>query len=666
MAFSNPIILWGLLALSIPIIIHLFDFRQTKKVFFSNTRFLKEVKETTQRKRKLKEWLILLSRLAFIFFLVMAFSQPYFKGEAQGSDGQVIIYIDNSKSHEGEFLNGTSKFDQAIKLAQDVISKYPETFRFQLFDNSSRLRPTVNRTQKEAEDWLAELSPTYAPSKMAQVKSVFAQEFSNQVHDIYLISDFQISEGIEQQAFEKDSINFYHMALLSGVSGSNVFVDSAYLQSPFYVKGEPNTLVVSLFNSGETPSGEVMVRLLINGESQGSTTISMEANDAALVEFPLNPDLPDQSELLIKLEEYPNTYDNDFYLSLTGQDRISVVELGDQEGSAFLRSVFGNQSLFNFNAYKVANFDYTLLDQSDLIILNGIQSINPALISNLNPYIERGGVVLIFPPVNADLNSYSQLQGAKLLSAKTDESSFAFSNPDAFNPLFRDVFTEIPQNLELPTARPMFNLPGQENTLISLRNGSPFLVASGKENRVLTFASPLSEPYTNLPRHAIFVPLMYKIASLSRIESSQLYYRIDEEIISLKVGDALGEEIFSLQSNGTQIIPAQRKSGNRLILDLEFGLLFPGIFDLINKDKTERKMAFNLSKSESIQNFLTINQLKQLTVDLHHVQLLDSEDLSTFDKKLEKRFQGTPLWKYALILALVFFFTEIVIIRFIR
>ena len=77
MSFLHPYFLYGLAAVAIPIIIHLFDFRRTKKVYFSNTQLLYQVKESSQSFYNLKHLLILLSRILFIIFLILAFAQPY-------------------------------------------------------------------------------------------------------------------------------------------------------------------------------------------------------------------------------------------------------------------------------------------------------------------------------------------------------------------------------------------------------------------------------------------------------------------------------------------------------------------------------------------------------------------------------------------------------------
>jgi len=63
MQFLYPSFLYALLALAIPIIIHLFFFRRFKKVYFTNVRFLKEIKEETSARQRLKNLLVLLMRL---------------------------------------------------------------------------------------------------------------------------------------------------------------------------------------------------------------------------------------------------------------------------------------------------------------------------------------------------------------------------------------------------------------------------------------------------------------------------------------------------------------------------------------------------------------------------------------------------------------------------
>ncbi len=78
MQFKHPELLWGLLLLLIPILIHLFQLRRFKKTPFTNVKFLKKVISESRRSSTLKKWLLLFTRLMIIAGLVIAFAQPFF------------------------------------------------------------------------------------------------------------------------------------------------------------------------------------------------------------------------------------------------------------------------------------------------------------------------------------------------------------------------------------------------------------------------------------------------------------------------------------------------------------------------------------------------------------------------------------------------------------
>src|ERR1700754_1527163 len=103
MNFLFPGFLFALLAIAVPILIHLFNFRRFKKVYFSNVKFLKEIELQTSSKQKLKNLLILASRILAILFLVMAFAKPFIPIADQPAAFQrqvVSIFIDISYSME--------------------------------------------------------------------------------------------------------------------------------------------------------------------------------------------------------------------------------------------------------------------------------------------------------------------------------------------------------------------------------------------------------------------------------------------------------------------------------------------------------------------------------------------------------------------------------------
>ena len=122
--FLSPGFLYALLLIAIPIIIHLFNFRRFKKVFFTNVRFLKELKQETTSKSKLKHLLVLAARILAVAFLVFAFARPILPSKQSKkpvkADG-VSIYVDNSFTMEAIRSDGTL-LEVARKKAREIVN----------------------------------------------------------------------------------------------------------------------------------------------------------------------------------------------------------------------------------------------------------------------------------------------------------------------------------------------------------------------------------------------------------------------------------------------------------------------------------------------------------------------------------------------------------------
>ncbi|MCB0819631.1 MAG: BatA domain-containing protein, partial [Bacteroidetes bacterium] len=71
MKFANPQFLWALFSLIIPILIHLFHFRRFKIVYFTNVRFLRELRKETQSRSRIRKLLILIARCLALSALVL-------------------------------------------------------------------------------------------------------------------------------------------------------------------------------------------------------------------------------------------------------------------------------------------------------------------------------------------------------------------------------------------------------------------------------------------------------------------------------------------------------------------------------------------------------------------------------------------------------------------
>ena len=154
MTFLNPAILFGLLAASIPIVLHFLNLRKLKKIEFSTLAFLKELQKTKIKRIKLKQWLLLLLRIAIIIFLVMAFARPtvknYSVGNSSAAKTTAVIILDNTFSMSVVTENG-SYLNQAKRIAKNLLNNFQDSDEIILLGvgnlSNEAAQPTTNNQQ---------------------------------------------------------------------------------------------------------------------------------------------------------------------------------------------------------------------------------------------------------------------------------------------------------------------------------------------------------------------------------------------------------------------------------------------------------------------------------------------------------------------------------------
>ena len=76
MNFLNQTLLWGIAAISVPIIIHLLNRRRFRRVPWAAMRFLRVSVEQNQRRMKIEDWILLLVRCGLVALLALLMARP--------------------------------------------------------------------------------------------------------------------------------------------------------------------------------------------------------------------------------------------------------------------------------------------------------------------------------------------------------------------------------------------------------------------------------------------------------------------------------------------------------------------------------------------------------------------------------------------------------------
>src|SRR6187402_2492794 len=147
MFFLAPWLVYGLAALAVPVLIHLWQRRKVIQVPFSTLRFLRIVAAKTSRASKIENWLLLLLRMLVIALVILAAARPVVSSEATKLLGgnvprSVALLVDRSMSMG--YKNGDqTRLDLAKQQAQAVIDDLKPGDEVVVFAVSERARALI-------------------------------------------------------------------------------------------------------------------------------------------------------------------------------------------------------------------------------------------------------------------------------------------------------------------------------------------------------------------------------------------------------------------------------------------------------------------------------------------------------------------------------------------
>lgn len=682
MSFLFPSFLWGLLAIAIPIAVHIFNFRKTKRVFFTNVSFLKAVETETRSIRKVKHWLVLAMRILAIACLAMAFAQPYLPGKDQAGTqrkGITSIYLDNSFSMESE-LDNKRYIDLAVNRLSDLLGLFQGASSLQMVTNDFSAQEQGLNNAEKVRDRLTTIALSNTPRTLESVyrrqANLMARHQSGGNNQLFWFSDFQKSTTGNLENLKIDSTDNLFLVPVQAVPEKNVFVDSVWLNTPFIRELQNNILFVKVSNSGNEEAKNVVLKLTLDNTQASTASVNVPANGSATARFNFNLKGKGFKQGQITFDDFPVTFDNNYFFVLNASPIIRVIHItGQRDDSRHIEHVYDNDSLFAVQSFGIQNVDPGVIKNADLILLEGVEQVNGTLSQELTEFVRTGGSLAIVPPAAPQASAYQSLLtslGISDLRAEKSANPIELSAPDRNNPFFSDVFEESVRqelNLSLPSASPVWTWSGAGQVILALRSGQPFLSQSIRGNgKVYLFASPLGAGSGNVAQHAIFVPVMYKIAAMS-VRAQRTAFTFDENPIAINLSEVTPNAVYKLRRGKSEIIPVQRVTGNTLLLEIPAGdqvseTLDAGYFELVKDNKVEAVLALNHNHDESRLTYYTPAELRAAFSGQKNVQVFDKLDDGNFSKEFQQQNLGTSLWKYFLYASLFFLLAEILLIRF--
>ncbi len=678
MSFVYPEFLYAFLVLLIPIIIHLFQFKRFKVLYFSSNQFLKAVTNESKSTQKLKHIVILALRLLAFSALVLAFAQPFFpskQGKEAGMAPIMAFYLDNTFSMSAQSPSGSllQKGKQAI---QQIIDNAPPDAQFLMVTND--LKGKEQRLVKKSEllDYLDIVDYTSSSKNLSSVLSTIKNNLNDWNHQgqryYFLLSDFQeTNSSFEQGDVDTNANMILHQ--LAPQNNNNLYIDSIWFETPLRKINLPNTLSVRVVNTSNSPRQNVELTLSLADRNR-SQLINIPSSGAETATFTFNNRTEGLKKGYVEIDDDQLYFDDRYYFSYKVKNAVSVTIINGTNAKNFPRKVYETDDFYKVTELPENQIQLDLLKRSNVIVLNELTEIPSGILTTLNEFTASGGSLIIIPSDDISVGGYNTFLAKHQLPlfGNLKKESIALKNVAMEASFFAGVFESTERRLNLPKAAAYFPAGIASNSnhisLVSFDNDLPYFAKKRGDENIFIFYSGVNESFGSASRHALFSTLLLRSAEFS-MGNKPLALTLGQSKAYPVENQSGSETIITLtnEDNSISLIPPSYKRGGFHYISMEnedlLTSLPAGNYFINIEDKTEDIISVNYPRKESI---LRYNSLGEMTANFKNFGVLNVNsfsiaELSDID---QITFEKAPnYWRILLILALFFFLLETLLLK---
>ena len=525
MSFLFPAFLIGALAAVVPILLHFFARDRAPRLPFSDVRFLERVFVRRDRRRRLRELLLLALRVAALLLLAVAFARPFL--DAAGDVQRLtVVAVDRSLS-----LSAPGQMALAREIALDVVAAAPpdELLAVVAFDDAAEVvaRPTLGRSLARAA--IERIEPTAGATRYAAGLAAAVELLDGREGRVVVVTDLQAAGWTEGELAAVPEHVDVEVAAVPPVE-RNLAVRA--------VRSADEGLVAVVLNTGPGPV-ETEATLSLDGREvvRRQVTLDPGANDVRWAV----PVADAEVAVVRAADEGGYRWDDTRYV-LLGPVNPTVVHVVADGGTLDAEAFYLAQALgvapesrpFDVRAVTPAALaapDASDRQAGDVIVVLGTDGLSRPARARVAAFIAAGGGLLLAvgpgvdPRLVRDLLGESvdlevAASGAIPPAIASDAAGRRLAVVDPRHPVFRpfgDLVAALGQaRFNGVASVDLTGSVGAESgaddavrVLARFDHGDPALVEYRREaGRALIFASDMGMDWNDFPRHPGFVPFL--------------------------------------------------------------------------------------------------------------------------------------------------------------
>lgn len=548
MSFLTPLMLLGLIAIAVPIAIHLIGRSRAKIVRFAALEFLLASKRRTARRFALRERLLLAVRVLLCMTLPLALAKPFTSCQRRGpavvrGPQAAVLILDDS------FAAGTSAagrfLPRAVEEAHRVLRQLGPEAEVAILRTAEGADhgAELTRDHLRLHDQLKAISPSARPADTTRALRRAAQLLAASNHrqkTVFLLS-LQARTGLEgateawgPQGPVLQVIDLRKNAELPNRAITHLAVSPDPASGP---RGIAIVVEVGNFSSAGAATTEVAISVAGEVVARGALEVPPGEKRSKRFLAALPPGAR-VAEVLVELpgDELPLDDRRRAQAYLRDDVRVLLVN-GDPRTTRHDDELFYVEAALrpgdrsdSGNAVRTVTADElaaTQLGDFDVVVLANVAALPDKTVAALAQWVRRGGGLLVAPGDRVDAAAYDRTMLPLLPQSLRDpiDTTWGASAAErksralhlvkwqADHPIFSAFSRDAPELAEASFSKISLLGPttdtDERKVLARFTNGAAALVeASQGAGRILLYTSTLDRAWNDLPIHAGFLPLL--------------------------------------------------------------------------------------------------------------------------------------------------------------
>ncbi len=691
---------------ALPVILHLFMRQTPKHVIFPALRLVRERQKRSKKRLRVKNWLLLLARMAVLALMALALARPRLYSQMPLGDQSVPtalgLVFDTSLSMSYKEKDKT-RLDEAKERALAILDQIPDSSLVFPVNSADPVAP-YGLTPAAARQWIDNLTirPVNRPlnSAMGQVYPKVV-ECDRPRHEVYVLTDLarsswnpeQPAEGLDRVAKAKTTPGgkiATFILRLGSHEVNDVAIDAAAPAKNFVTQGESVEIKGQIRAQGAKPASRV-VEFYLDGVKKGEKPVEIPPGGQVEVSFATPTRLPEgemhRGELRLGGTPDPLEFNDNRYFTFKVRPAYKVLLISDQPGDAdFVAFALdpdpspSASSGFQIDRVRPkelpAQYRDTLKDYAAVFVLNVEAFEDEDSWGLLNGYAHEGGG-LVFGlgdrcnPDNYNGPTASQILPAQLEPNRPTKGETTFGKvADVTHPLFQRYAAEIDPQLALVPVYRYWSVkpPEGSRVLLSYADGAPALLErtfkGSKTGRVLLWTTPLSRRARRSDRGSwnefplpvygwAFLALMNEtVPYLAGTSNEQLDFEAGENVL-LFLGPGARYQSFLLMGPDTKTPDSLAPSATSDYLEIVAPQML-GQWTVMAKDaeNQQTRLGFSLNPPRSESQLVPL-ETKELDAIFGKDGYALAEDATTLQKYQDTVRVGNELFPWLMMLILI-------------